>query len=363
MDRMGAAGRLLVVAALVTLVTACGDSHALQPTVAPATPTPFPTISGSPTPASDLKPAIHGLVDRDGPPSAAYQGVVNNFVVNVHWSDIQPQPGPLVGNNAIDQAITEARQMNTVTGQPPVGIKIRLYTGVYAPSWAKALGGGPVAVAAGSLTGTVGRFWTNAFGSAYADVWTRLAQKYDSVPEIREITVSRCMTFYAETLIRDTSDPTTGQNLINAGFSLDADRTCITQEIDLGSVWHKTRIGMAFNPYEDVVPGLHLTDEAFTEQMMQYCRTKLGPQCVLENNSIRFPPQAGMYALMYAAITRLGAPISFQTATLSRIGDLTETLNWAVTAGASAVELPAGYTALPVSTLGGLAAALPVSAT
>jgi hypothetical protein len=32
-----------------------------------------------------------------------------------------------------------------------------------------------------------------------------------------------------------------------------------------------------------------------------------------------------------------------------------------VTAGASAVELPAGYAALPAPTLGGLAAALPVS--
>ena len=91
---------------------------------------------------------------------------------------------------------------------------------------------------------------------------------------------------------------------------------------------------MAFNPYEDVVPGVHLTTEHHRGDDAVLQPSSARNAC-LENNSIRFP-QAGMYALMYTAITRLGAPISFQTATLSRIGDLTETLNWAVTDGASA---------------------------
>jgi hypothetical protein len=60
---------------------------------------------------------------------------------------------------------------------------------------------------------------------------------------------------------------------------------------------------------------------------------------------------------------RLGAPLSFQTAALSRVGDLTQTLNWAVTVGANAVELPKGYTALPTATLASIAAALPASST
>ena len=355
--------RLLVVAGLLALVTACGDQTP-GPTAVPSTPTPTatPATSGS-GPASTLKPMLHGLIDRDGPAAAAFSGVVSNFVVNVHWSDIQPAPGPLVSNNAIDRAIVVARQMNATSGHASVGIKIRFYAGVDAPNWVKQLAGGPVQVVSGSLTGTVGRFWTDAFGAAYTDVWTRMAQKYDSVPEIREITVSRCMTFYAETMIRDTEDAVTGQNLLNAGYTMAADKACITQEIDLGTVWLTTRIGVAFNPYQLVVPGIHISDEFYTEQVMQHCRSQLGAQCVLENNSIRFPLQAGLYQQMYAALIRLGAPLSFQTAALSRVGDLTQTLNWAVTVGANAVELPKGYTALPTATLASIAAALPASST
>jgi hypothetical protein len=83
---------------------------------------------------------------------------------------------------------------------------------------------------------------------------------------------------------------------------------------------------------------------------------------VLENNSIRTPLQAGLYAQMYSTMIHLGAPLSFQTATLARVGDLTSTIAWAVSVGANAVELPKGYTSLPLSTLTALDAALPTSA-
>ncbi|HSS37830.1 MAG TPA: hypothetical protein VLT58_03575, partial [Polyangia bacterium] len=235
---------LLVVTGLLLVLAGCDEQ-------APVTVTPSPSRSSataSPQPTSrDLKPMLHGLIDREGPPATALRRVVTNFVVTVNWRDLQPTPGDIVANNAIDQAITTARRMNAVTGQPPVGVKIRLYAGVYAPAWAKQLGGPPVAVTAGALTGTVGRFWTDAFGAAYADLWQRLAAKYDSVPEIHEVTVSRCMTFYAETMIRDVEDPATVQNLLSAGFSITADKSCISQEIQLGTAWHTTRVGVAFN--------------------------------------------------------------------------------------------------------------------
>jgi hypothetical protein len=57
----------------------------------------------------------------------------------------------------------------------------------------------------------------------------------------------------------------------------------------------------------------------------------------------------------------LGSPISFQTAALTRIGDLTTTLHWAVSVGANAAELPKGYSAVPAATLASIVAALPVS--
>jgi hypothetical protein len=142
------------------------------------------------------------------------------------------------------------------------------------------------------------------------------------------------------------------KSLLAAGFSIAADQTCIAQEIAAGSAWKHTRIGVAFNPYQEILAGGGVrTNEAFTDSMMRYCRTTLGPQCVLENNSIRWPPLDNAYTDMYAAMQGLGAPISFQTATLSRIGDLAQTLSWAVTTGADAVELPQRYESTPLQNL------------
>ncbi len=77
--------------------------------------------------------------------------------------------------------------------------------------------------------------------------------------------------------------------------------------------------------------------------MMQYCRQVLGTACVLENNSLRDPAPGAAYLSMYQAMVELGAPIAFQTATADRIGSLSQTLAYAVSLGASSVELPAGY--------------------
>ena len=136
-------------------------------------------------------------------------GPITAFVVNVTWTQLQPSPnGPLTENNPIDQAILAARALGT-----GVGVKIRLLTGIDAPAWVKALDGGPVSVYStlDHVGGTIGRFWTTDFGRAYDDLWDKLAARYDAVPEVREITASRCMTVFAETFLRDTSDPTTGQ--------------------------------------------------------------------------------------------------------------------------------------------------------
>jgi hypothetical protein len=131
-----------------------------------------------------------------------------------------------------------------------------------------------------------------------------------------------------------------------------ADQACIQEELAVGSVWKQTRIGVAFNPYQEILPGgVARTDKGFTESMMQYCRTELGAQCVLENNSIRWPPLASAYTEMYAAMQALGAPISFQTAAAARIGSLTQALTWAAGVGADAVELPQGYGTIPLATL------------
>jgi hypothetical protein len=345
---------LVAVVGLAALLAGCGGTTQPFPT---PTATPGPTPSPTPVQAPDLKPPIQGLIDRDGPPPPGYAGAITAFVVNVTWAELQPTPdGPLTTNNPIDQAITAARALG-----PNMGVKIRLLAGVDDPNWVKQLDGGPVSVdsAADAVGGTIGRFWTPDFAAAYDDLWGKLAARYDSVPQIREVTVARCMTIFDETFLRDTSDPTSVANLLAAGFTISADQTCLQQEIAAGSVWKHTRIGVAFNPYQEVLPGgEQRTDEAFTQAMMAYCRTALGPQCVLENNSIRWPPMGSAYSEMYSSMSELGAPISFQTATEARIGNLTDTVTWAVSVGADAVELPEGYGGEPAQTLAGFTAKL-----
>jgi hypothetical protein len=341
----------LGVAILLALAACGGESHpaTLAPVGTPAAATPSPVAS------TGLKAMIHGLVDRDGPPPSGYLGAVTNFVVDAPWSELQPTAGgPLATDNVIDQAIVAADSLNAAAGDGKVEIKIRLMAGVDAPAWAQQLGGGPVALVnpQDGNTGTVGRFWTDAFGQAYDQLWTELAAAYDNVPVIHEITVARCMTFTDEPFLRDISDPANVQSLLAAGFSLSADEQCQQQEIQVGSDWHHTRIGVAFNPYQAVqADGSATTDEAFTDSMMEYCRSQLGTQCVLENNSIRTPPLSGAYAQMYATMEVLGPPITFQTSTEDKIGNLQSTLEWAATIGADAVELPAQYVDQPVASL------------
>ena len=310
--------------------------------------TPPASLFPQPAPES-LKPVLKGLLDRQGPPPADYAGpAVRGFVVKVNWSDLQrTEGGALAPDNAIDQAIAQAHAL--AARVPGFGIKVRLYGGVYAPTWAKTLGGAPVTVT-NPQTGksaTVGRFWTDAYGDAYDDLQRKLAAKYDTVPEVREVVVARCTTFFAEPFLRDKGDKQTVANLFDAGYDTAADHRCHQRQLEAHQVWQHTRSDLELNPYQDIEQtGRASVDEGFTEAMMQYCRAVLGPRCVLENNSASDPPK---YPRMYLAMRELGAPLAFQTATAAKLGDLFTVLDWAVAQGASSVELPATYTANPPS--------------
>jgi hypothetical protein len=352
---------------LMALAACSGPSHqpsppstpsTTQPSTQPATqPATGPGVQqgsgGSSGSSAGLKPIIAGLIDRDGPPPSNYTGVVSNFVVAANWSDLQPQPdGPIVRNNAIDRGIAEARAMEAAHKGLIVGIKLRVYAGIDAPDWVKNLGGAPLPVFSpqSGVSGTVGRFWTPAFGAAWDQFQSKLAAIYDTVPEIREQVIARCTTVYDEPFVRQREGISRAE-FVAAGYTVAADETCQRQEIqEAAAVWHHTRSVLTLNPFQPLTAKPGTTDEAFTQQMMAYCRKLMGPRCVLENNSIRSPLQGGAYASMYTEIKALGPPIAFQTATMSKVGDLTATLAWAVSEGATSVELPAGFNRLTPST-------------
>lgn len=311
--------------------------------VAGPPPSPLPTGPQLTTSPGDVKPVLRGLLDRKGMPSKRFRPVLSGFVVDVAWADIEPQPGTIATNNALDQAIAAVQ-----TAQPSDGegmqIKLRVRAGTLAPEWAKHLGGDPVEVVDQGQTATVGRFWTPEFGRAYSQLQSGLAARYDGAAELRQVTVSRCSTFFAEPFLRQWGDEATQRNLLAAGYNVDLDAQCQREEIDAHLAWTRTRSGLAFNPYQRISPDATVVaDELFTETMMGYCRATLQARCVLENYSIRSLAQDDPYPQMYAALARLGAPLGFQTAAEKRIGDWYQTCSWAVKQGANSIELNRDY--------------------
>jgi hypothetical protein len=332
----GLEGRLVRCSQLGILVLAAGFGVSHTATGASAA---SRDASKSCASAPGVKPLIRGLVDRGVVPPAAS---LDASSVNVAWSDLEPSGPILAPNNPIDQAIA-------VPGCTP--LRIRVIAGMSTPGWVLT-DAGQVSVTNpySNTVGVAGDFWTAKYRSDYNAFEKLLAQDYKNVPNIVEFVVSRCALFYPEPFILGTSIATNDQSLVDAGYTEAADQQCQQEEIDTAAVdWPTQRIGVSFNPYQVLNPsGATYTtsiDEPYTAQMMAFCRHKLGSRCVLENDSIR-DPISGLgpsYAPMYSAMAALGAPIAFQTATATNIGNIQDfwgTLVWAHHMHASSVELP-----------------------
>ena len=289
-----------------------------------------------------VKPLLSGLLDRSGPPPRGLRKLIRSYVINVSWRDLQPSSGTLT-TARLDKQLRQADRRGA-------RVKLRVMAGIHSPRWAKSLAGGPVRLTDphDRQSGAVPRFWTPAFGTAYAALQKRLAARYDDNPRVAEIVVSRCTTFYAEPFVRQTSHAGNRAALRKAGYTRAADRTCHRQQVSAHRVWKRTRSGLALNPAQFVTAsGDRTVDDKFTAAMMRHCRQQLNQRCVLENNSIRSPiasldpnPKQPHYQRMYRAMVRHHPLRAFQTATAQRMGTCAKTLDWAVDRKAAYVELP-----------------------
>jgi hypothetical protein len=321
-----------------------------------------------------LKHPIHGLLYLQGVPPQSLRLGLAGYVVQgpgdygaVSWSELQANPGgPITSNNPIDRAIADVRAWNATNPQHLEVLKVRISAGIHSPAWVKSVGGACVTVKDPNfgVGGCTPRFWTAQFAAAFYQFEAELAARYDRVPEISEVIIARNMTIYNEPLLRQIADPGSVAGLLAAGYTTAADEQ--NQRTDLatmGRFWKHTRTGFTMNPYQTVNPLGQ--NEAFTEQLIAYGRQVLGPQLVLENDSLRssFLTGTGMYAHMYAYMGSLRGPIGFQTAVLRKVGSLNATLDGARRLGASNVELPPGFQAvLSPAQLLAYGAALPIAA-
>lgn len=311
-----------------------------------------------------VKPAAAGLYDRQHIPNPTYLPVVNGAVVKVNWSDLQPvKGGPITVGNEIDQAVASAAVLNLANPALNLRLKLRVYTGVNAPEWAKQLDGPPVTLydpQTSALIGTVGRFWTPRFKAAYDDLQAKLAARYDLNPVIADVVISRCTTQFAEPFLRQGALAVNRAAYLAAGYTVAKDQVCLSEQIDTHArTWTRTRSSLAFNPYQAIDPAGVRIDEPYTESMMVYCRQVLGARCVLGSNSLGWPLAGGAYTALYSRLTALGPPLYFQTETAAKLTDWRPALEWAANSGANMVEMNTAYDPeYPLSETGGFDAAL-----
>jgi hypothetical protein len=293
--------------------------------------------------APPVKPALVGLLDRQGVIDDRWAGIIRGIVVQVDWAVLQPAAdGPLIVNNPIDTALAAVRAYNGRHPAAPLGIKLRVMAGRGAPQWLKDRVGfqfvqSPVDLA----NGTVPFWWRPEVDTAYRALHKQLAARYDAVSEIREVQISRCTVLYEEPFMRITGDAVALAAFRANGLTRSADQTCLQQQVQAHKVWVQTRSVLALNPYQDPATAPK-TDVAFTNTMAKQCRTVLGNRCVIENHSIRQVNTADDEKL-YTKMVALGRPMAMQTNRPDVLGDLGIVLRRCVGMGAEAIELPWTY--------------------
>jgi chitodextrinase len=339
--------------------------------------------------ATGLKTPIQGVFDRGSLNNSSYSlpsnsdlAALGGVVANVSWADLEPTQGTIdsAGSgdmvaNQLDNALTAVNTYNSNSNHTnKLEVKLRIFAGIYAPPWAKTIDGWTPQTTCnnqGNPCGTIGPFWTTDYDNAFKTFMTDLASAkdslgntYDSEPLLHDVTISQCMTTYAEPFQRD--DQNLGAILYESGsyaqghysglpYSTANDEQCLTDEVDNATGWKQTHLSLSFNPYKTWTSATNQAgaDEAFSASVMAHCRAVLGSQCVIENNSIRdsYIGEQNTSGNLYYDITNKGPDITFQTATLGSVGNLGNTVGWAVTMGANAVELPSGYSSTAESTV------------
>jgi hypothetical protein len=278
----------------------------------------------------------HGLRARDWP------SLIDVWVPNVAWRDLQPKPGVL-RKKPIRDLIERARAAGNV-------LRLRIRAGGEAPDWVKKrFGTVRVYDPIDGLSAVVPRWWVPRYMDAYRRLQVRLADRYDGNPTIRAVTVSGAMTIYAEPFIRGMSDSRTRASLRASSYTKRKDKRALLGSVKAHRPWKRTRQILTVNPWQYLdADGSYGSRTRFTNRVMDRFRSTFGRRAILQNNSMRSSwltdHMPWGYEPMFKHMSSLGPPISFQTARTFRVGDLPMVLEWCLEMGAHGVELKAGAT-------------------
>jgi hypothetical protein len=323
---------------LVTLVL----GTALIAGAACAPPAPGTPGGGNPgASVSGVKPPIVGFLPRGTVIRDEWAGTLRGVTMNLTWAELEPTQGaPLPATTPVDDLLKRVRAYNASHPGATLGIKLRVGAGVEAPDWLKnQVGATLVHNPSGPESGVVPFWWKPEVDQAYRALQARLAARYDGVPEIREVQISRCTMIFAEPFLRMRTDSSYQVFRAN-GLTRAADEACLRQQNEAHAVWKHTRSNLALNPYQDVEFNDGHPDVAFTLAIADHCRQVLGERCSLDNHSIRDYVQDETYEQVYEGIRVRGGHNVVQTANAGRIGDWGKAFDRARWYGFDSIELP-----------------------
>ncbi len=283
-----------------------------------------------------VKPLLAGLMERDRPPGAS-RWPPN---LEIRWNDCVDSRGSFHVPDYVREALD--------SGAP---FRIRPMAGRFAPPHVRRIARTFEYVhhqpSPDSFVPDMPRWWVPEYVGEH-DAFVRwLAGVCDGHDQASAVFVTGA-SFYAEPCIHSLSDGSTRANLIAAGWDLDQELEAQRRSMRSVSEWFvRTRAAFAFNPYKVVTSGGDFANDVglarrLMEEFRQICRAS----AVLQNNSIRsrMIGSEERSGSLYRHMKEMGPPLSFQTATAARVGDLDATIEWAIRGlGAHAVELPRGY--------------------
>lgn len=273
----------------------------LQPS-APQPPPPPP-----PPPIGNLKPPNYGFMLK-GRLTTGQGWPVDCLFVNVGWNQLEPSPGNFNGPGWAT--------INTALGLNPRGVRLRLYAGIFAPSWLDNISGPSVFVdlpREGAGSGQVPRFWEDAYWPRYRSFMAEVARRYETNPRVRDVVVSGAMTVNAEPTIRAGDDTASNTRLWNAGLNETTDRAAQRNALDVhADLFPTTRFSFAPHTTWQVIDGTtdHMTlSWPKLRDLLNEFRDRYGKRLVVQNQG-----------------PGLAIPASIATTTRQAAGDLWEWL-------------------------------------
>jgi hypothetical protein len=295
------------------------------------------------------KAPIHGLVtmgrlafvtdpslqpDNSLREANTHAGVYAGAVILATWAQLEPARGQY-DFSAIETGLASLRAYNARNKAAPLAGKLRVFGGALAPDWVKQLDGGPVTITERGRSMQLGHFWSPPYRAAWTELQQALAARYDANPLIQEVAISSCAAASAEPFVI----PLTAANLpalTTAGYTDAAMQQCLMGAIDDYAAWKTTAIDYTFNPFRTIATGHPRPLPAFTEQVMEAFRQRLGARGVIANHGLT-PDIAPRVQGVIDDMHRLGPPIEFQT--LSPNLDWDAVLHTAEGIGATEMEI------------------------